>query len=149
MANSTDINKSALPPLDVARQTFKIMATNRVVPTPDNYERIYNELSGGASKQTLEKAMHYALSQLPHETTEQMKWIQAWSRLLTKENWNDLPNLLSEGMDLSVNFSRQWPDAIRDLLVSWDMNHVGLDNNKKMALLERVLLKFCRTHHYH
>lgn len=32
---------------DIARETFKTLAARRVAPTPDNYARVYQEISGG------------------------------------------------------------------------------------------------------
>ncbi len=142
MAKEPIENKPAQAPLDIARETFKQLATRRIVPTPDNYERIYNELAGLQAKESLETAIKKALVKLPHETSEQTKWVSAWNKLLSSQNWDALPDLLSDGMDLSVNFSTQWPDAIRNLLKSWDAKQIGLDNNKKKETLDRVLIKF-------
>lgn len=33
-------------PTDIARETLRLLATRRVAPTPENYQRIYGELSG-------------------------------------------------------------------------------------------------------
>ena len=33
-------------PTDIARETLRLLATRRVAPTPENYQRIYNELAG-------------------------------------------------------------------------------------------------------
>jgi diguanylate cyclase len=135
-------SKPPQPPLDIARETFKQMASQRIVPTPDNYERIYNQLAGVKTQDKLEVAIKKALLKLPNETTEQMKWVSAWNKLLASENWDTLPDLLKEGMDLSVNFSTQWPVAIRELIKSWEAKQIGLDSKKKKETLERVLIKF-------
>lgn len=135
-------SKSALAPLDIARETFKQMALRRVEPTPDNYQLIYNEIGGIAAKETLDSAIKKALKQLPHETTEQSKWVNRWEKLLKQENWTVLPELLGDGMDTSVTFSKQWPDAIRELLQAWDAKQIGLDVSRKKEALERVLINF-------
>jgi len=33
-------------PTDLARETLKLLATRRIAPTPANYQRIYQEISG-------------------------------------------------------------------------------------------------------
>jgi len=33
-------------PTDIARETLRLLATRRIAPTPENYQRIYGELSG-------------------------------------------------------------------------------------------------------
>ncbi len=135
-------SKSALAPLDIARETFKQMAMRRVEPTPDNYQLIYNEIGGITAKETLDGAIRKALKQLPHETTEQTKWVNRWEKLLKQDNWTALPALLNDGMDTSVTFSKQWPDAIRELLQAWDAKQIGLDLPRKKEALERVLINF-------
>ncbi|MDP3088699.1 MAG: GGDEF domain-containing protein [Methylotenera sp.] len=141
MTNSKQ-SKSALAPLDIARETFKQMAVRRIEPTPDNYLLIYNEIAGTTAKETLDSAFKRVLKSLPHETAEQGKWVNRWEKLLKQNNWDALPALLGEGMDTSVNFSTQWPDAIRDLLKAWDAKQTGLDLPRKKEALERVLINF-------
>jgi diguanylate cyclase len=141
MTNSKQ-TKPTLVPLDIARETFKQMAVRRIEPTPDNYQLIYHEIAGTPAKETLDSAFKKALKLLPNETTEQGKWLNRWEKLLKQNNWDALPALLSEGMDTSVNFSTQWPDAIRELLQAWDAKQVGLDLPRKKEALERVLINF-------
>ncbi|MBX9704931.1 MAG: GGDEF domain-containing protein, partial [Gammaproteobacteria bacterium] len=124
------------------RETFKQMALRRVVPSPDNYLLIYNEIAGITVKETAESAIRKALKQLPNETTEQSKWINRWDKLLKQENWADLPTLLNDSMDANVAVSKQWPDAIRELIQNWDAKQVGLDVARKKEALEKVLINF-------
>lgn len=131
MSNQSKSSKPALVPLDIARETFKQMALRRVVPSPDNYLLIYNEIAGITVKETAESAIRKALKQLPNETTEQSKWINRWDKLLKQENWADLPILLNDSMDANVAVSKQWPDAIRELIQNWDAKQVGLDVARK------------------
>lgn len=142
MTNNNKHSKTELAPMDIARETFKQMAMRRVVPTPDNYQLIYNEIAGFPVNETFDTAFRGALKQLPNETTEQSKWLNRWEKLLKQENWSALPALLNDGMDTSVTFSKQWPDAIRELLQSWDAKQVGLDLPRKKEALEKVLINF-------
>lgn len=142
MTNNNKHSKPELAPLDIARETFKQMAMRRVVPTPDNYQLIYNEIAGLPVKETFDNAFRGALKQLPNETTEQSKWLNRWEKLLKQENWSALPALLTDGMDNSVTLSKQWPDAIRELLQSWDAKQIGLDSPRKKEALEKVLINF-------
>jgi diguanylate cyclase len=134
--------KSELVPLDIARETFKQMAMRRVVPTPDNYQLIYNEIAGTPVKESFENFFKKALKQLPNETTEQSKWLNRWEKLLKQNDWSALPELLNDGMDTSTTFSKQWPDAIRELLQGWDAKQAGLDLPRKKEALERLLINF-------
>lgn len=142
MTTNTVDKKPSQAPLDIAKETFKQLVARRMVPTPENYERVYNELAGTKPKDGLDAAIKKALLKLPHETNEQVKWVNSWNKLLSQENWDGLPELLSDGLDLSVNFSKQWPEAIRALLKAWDAKLLGMDNAKKKEALDRMLAKF-------
>ena len=142
MATNTVDKRPSQAPLDIAKETFKQLVARRMVPTPENYERVYNELAGTKPKDGLDAAIKKALLKLPHETSEQVKWVNAWNKLLSQENWDGLPEILSDGLDLSVNFSKQWPEAIRALLKAWDAKLLGMDDAKKKEALDRMLAKF-------
>jgi diguanylate cyclase len=40
------MNKPAKNPSDLARETLKTLVARKTLPTPDNYARIYAEISG-------------------------------------------------------------------------------------------------------
>ena len=142
MLNISKQNKSALIPTNIARETIRQMATRRVEPTPENYQLIYNEIAEIPVTENLDSAIRKALRQLPNETTEQNNWINRWEKLLKQSNWAALPALLGEGMDASITFSEQWPEAVRELLLAWDTKHIGLDLSQKREALERLLINF-------
>jgi diguanylate cyclase len=144
MANPKPPNTSATAARasDIARETIKQMAMQRVVPTPDNYQRIYNEIAGIPATETLNDAINRALKQLPRDTVEQDKWIASWERLLAKGNWAGLPALMAESLDSKIAYSKQWPTAIRELLRQWDAQQVGLSPQSKKDVLDRVLNNF-------
>ncbi len=63
---------------------------------------------------------------MPNQSTEQANWINRWEKLLKQDNWAGLADILNEGMDASVTQTRQWPDAIRQLLKGWDAKRIGV-----------------------
>ncbi|MEQ1599769.1 MAG: GGDEF domain-containing protein, partial [Methylotenera sp.] len=142
MLNINKQNKSTPIPIEIAREAIKQMAVRKVDPTPENYHLIYNEVASIPMPESLESAIKEALKQLPNKTTEQHDWIGRWEKLLSKRKWTELPALMSEGMDTSITFSTQWPEAIRKLLKGLDTRHVGLEISKKKEALGRVLINF-------
>lgn len=142
MADSKDPNAALKQPLEIARETFKQMATKRIVPTPDNYEQLYYELAHIELPPTFQSSFEDAISQLPHDNAAQVKWVNAWKRCLADKNWDVLSETLLQGMDLSIQTSQQWSNAILTLLKSWDTKQVGLTTHKKQEALDRLLKKF-------
>lgn len=134
--------KKKLEPAEIARETIKRMAMQRIAPTPDNYKRIYNEIAELPTLEPLEDALNRALKELPRQTAESSKWIGAWEKLLASHNWKALPAMLGVEMQDKVAQARQWPDAIRDLLRAWDAKQPSLTPQRKKETLERVLINF-------
>ena len=83
-------------PAEVAREAFKQMAMQSIMPTPDNYQTIYNQIAGIREKETLNNALTQALKKLPHDTIEQRQWINRWEKILMNDDWTALPTFLSE-----------------------------------------------------
>ena len=81
-------------PAEVAREAFKQMAMQSIMPTPDNYQTIYNQIAGIREKETLNNALTQALKKLPHDTIEQRQWINRWEKILMNDDWAALPTFL-------------------------------------------------------
>jgi diguanylate cyclase len=142
MLNISKQNKSTPIPIEIAREAIKQMAMRKVEPTPENYQLIYNEVASIPAPVSLESAIKRALKQMPNNTPEQNNWIKRWEKLLDKNNWDALPALLSEGMDNSVEQSKEWPDVVRALMQGWDAKHSVLDAAQKKVALEQCLSDF-------
>lgn len=131
-----------MEPAEIARETIKKMAMQRIAPTPDNYRRIYNEIARTPATENLEEALAKALKQLPRDKVENVKWLSSWEKMLTSRNWKELPSLMATEMEEDVTASRRWPTAIRELLRQWEARHAGLTQQRKKEALERVLINF-------
>jgi diguanylate cyclase len=141
MANEPKV-ASKLSPADIARETIKQMALRRAEPNPDNYQLIYNEIAGIKTPPTLVQVFQKSLKSLPHDTAMQISWVNRWEKVLKQQAFDDLPAILAESMNAKVNQSKQWPDAIRELVRGWDSKRVDIDASRKKETLERVLIKF-------
>ena len=127
---------------EIARETIKRMALERIAPTPEHYQRIYNQIANIPQPETLDDALSKALKTLPRDTVEHSKWIKAWDKLVVDGDLSVLPALLESGMETKVAESRLWPDTIKDLLKSWDTKQTGLTPQRKKKALDRVLTNF-------
>lgn len=135
-------NNPQLEPAEIARETIRRMAVERIAPTPDNYRRIYGEIARIAEPESLEEALARALKRLPRDSSERSKWVAAWEKLLQTRNWRGLPALLQGEADQRVAEAKRWPDAIRELLRAWSVRQTKLPPQRKKEALERVLINF-------
>ena len=135
-----------LNPSELARETLKLMAQRRLLPTPDNYSKIYAEISGVAAteKAGAEQVLRDIADHL-QQTAKAALIGNALKKLLTEENWAQsfkeiekvLPSVQAEGEP-----SLAWSSLIRDLLRQMDIPHKGLTISRKKDGVETVLARF-------
>ena len=140
--SQSSIGAMATMPSEIARETIKRMALERIPPTPEHYQRIYNQIAQIPQAETLLLALSKALKTLQNDTTEHTKWIRSWDKLMVDADYSALPELLSSGMNIKVAESKLWPDTIRVLLKTWSSHQAGLTQQQKKESLERVLINF-------
>lgn len=123
-------------PSDIARETLRQLALRKIPPTPDNYRRLYSEISGIGDGNVIEPAVLQKLRLAversaipPEESRELFSAIerQEWRGLVTR-----LPALLGNAQQTD------WREAIPRLLHEWDRNQVGITQAQKRASVERA-----------
>jgi diguanylate cyclase len=131
-------------PTDIARETFKQLATRRIVPTPENYRRVYQEIAeippedGSESEKELIGALQAAGRSNPQINNTTRNIIQA----LEQRDWKAL-TLHIEALGAQKRSEQiGWADLLRDLLKQWDLKQKGLTTSRKKEALERVLINF-------
>jgi diguanylate cyclase len=132
-------------PSEIARETLKQLAAQRMAPTPDNYLKLYNEIAGIESAQDagLERILQKNLRQALADNPGSARDLSGLERALTEHDWKGVEqgfvSLLRgkrEGKDVP------WAGLIRELLKEWEIKRVGLTAPRKKEALERVLLNF-------
>lgn len=132
-------------PTDIARETFKLLATRRVAPTPENYQAIYHEVAGTQSETCAVADVQKATESLSRKTPAMAQTLKALSLALAGGDAAKIeaalvalmPNSGGEG-DVS------WGGLIRDLIRQWDLKQSGMTVSRKREGLERVLSNFSR-----
>ncbi|MGA7594604.1 MAG: GGDEF domain-containing protein [Gallionella sp.] len=137
------MNKQDSNPSNLARETLKMLATRKIPPTPDNYARIYAEISG-IPEENSGAAM--VLSGLAERLSQNPKSIAAGTalkKLIGTQNWDrclgEIEKILPKQ---SAEISQSWAKLIRDLLHQLDTAHKGLTVTRKKEGVEIVLTRF-------
>jgi len=136
------MNKSN--PSELARETLKTLAARKMPPTPDNYSRIYAEISGipadgdrSATKVLRGIAEH--LAQTPQSAPAGM----ALKKVIGTEDWDQCLKEIEKVLPKPGGESTlSWSDLIRDLLRQLETPHKGLTVTRKKEGLETVLRRF-------
>jgi len=83
------------PPSEVARETFKLLAARRLIPTPENYRAIYHEIAGTPAVLPFpEEELRRIVKVLPTKTPGQQKTLPQVELAIGKHNWVALQNAL-------------------------------------------------------
>lgn len=135
-------------PTDLARETFKFLVAKRIAPTPENYQKVYNEISGVpsiAESQGADKALQKALQGLGKKNPAMNQTVALLEKAIVEHDWHALERGFSDLLGLSAGDAGEensWAELIRDLLKQWELKQSGLTVARKKEGLDRVLINF-------
>lgn len=131
-------------PSEFARETLKTLAARKFPPTPDNYAKIYAEISGTSTKEnnSAEKALHAIAERLAEMPKSAAAGI-ALKKAIGADDWEQCLKEIDKAFPGSGGESvNSWSDLIRDLLRQLETPHKGLTLSRKKEGLETVLTRF-------
>lgn len=132
-------------PTDIARETLKLLSTRRVAPTPENYQKIYSEVSGvpaAAETQSADVALQKVLQGLARKTPALRQTVAVIGKAMAEHDWKVFESGLSDLVGLHGDEDGSWASLIRDLLKQWELKQSGLSITRKRDGLEKVLVNF-------
>jgi diguanylate cyclase len=132
-------------PTDIARETLKLLSSRRLLPTPENYQKIYSEVSGkpaGVESQGADQALQKVLQGLAKKNPALSKTVALMDKAIGVHDWKELESGLSALVGQSGGEEVSWANLIRELLRQWDLKQSGLPIARKKDGVERVLINF-------
>ncbi len=131
---------SNINPTETARETIRQLAVKRIPPTPDNYARIYAEVSGEPATHPLVGAVERALAEVLRNANGVPPGAQALAQALRRQKWDEVETWFKRTATLAASAdSMAWHTLVRDLLKQWDLRHDALPQGRKREALEHVL----------
>ncbi|MDD5328452.1 MAG: diguanylate cyclase [Sulfuricella sp.] len=132
-------------PTELARETFKLLVARRIPPTPENYQRIYGEISGspaGSDSQGADRALQKILQELARKNPALSPALVRVEKAIGIGDWRAVESDFSVLLGRPVNDEGSWAELIRELLKQWELKQSGLTAARKKESLERVLINF-------
>lgn len=137
-------------PSEIARETFKILATRKLPPTPENFAQVYGEISGAPQEPVGAAAVITQIAQqLALDSPKNSAASQALQKSVSSQNWaqckSQLQLLVLKDKDAATaksNTEVSWSGLIRDLLKQIDIPHKGITLARKKEGVETVLSRF-------
>jgi diguanylate cyclase len=150
---------AAKSPAELARETLRLLATRKLAPTPDNYQRLYEELSGiqSQSDDGVLEPLLLALRDLPKSDAALKDPAARMQRALVGRNWKafsaeivaitssaatspESTTVPAPGQSAALHSSSvSWPEAIQELLKQYELRHAVVSPRQKREGLDRVL----------
>ena len=133
-------------PSEIARETLKALAASKLAPTPDNYARAYQEISGQPLVPAGAPAVIEQLAQrLLQDAPANSKSNQTLKQALTEQNWAlcqvEMQKLIFQSKDKPAA-DAAWASLIKDLLRQLEIPHKGITLTRKKEGIETVLARF-------
>lgn len=131
-------------PTDIARETFKQLATRRIAPTPENYQRIYHEIAEIApeTSSATEKELISTLQSIGRAHPQSNNAFKNIIQTLEQRDWKAFSQHFEALFAQKRTEQTGWADLVRDLIRQWDLKQTGLTSPRKKEALERVLINF-------
>ena len=129
-------------PSEIARETLRRLATQRVAPTPDNYRELYHEISGvTADTVGADRVLQAIAAELAKNERLPPVLCQKLDRAAAQKEWGELKTLVNEALrdKAGAKGGPAWQGLIRNLVQQWETRHAGLTPARKRDSLERVL----------
>lgn len=132
-------------PTDIARETLKLLSVRRLLPTPENYQKIYDETSGkpaGVEGESADKALQKVLQGLAKKNPALSKTVALIDKAIVVRDWKELESGMAALVGQAGGEEASWANLIRELLKQWDLKQSGLPIARKREGVERVLINF-------
>jgi diguanylate cyclase len=141
----------ALPtqPNDIARETFKQLATRRIAPTPQNYQRIYHEVAGTTPTESNAATRMLSIVRDQASRHPETPGLRTLQRGLEQFDWDMVNGALHAWGGGSVSHGATGADcaaAMREALRLLEVSHRGWTAARKRESLDRVLQNFSNDH---
>lgn len=145
-----------ITPSIVARETLLKLSSLKLQPTPDNYQKIYDEIAGISSHQmsvSTSKILATFVNEFPRHTKELTHFANMLERAVNNKSWNEYKVVLMKLAGLIADPDKQqsgpssnthdsttsWANTIATLLKQLEKNHGQVTAARKRGGLNRVL----------
>ena len=130
-------------PTDLARETLKLLATRRIAPTPENYQRYYHEIAG---TQPNRDGAEERVGERLREAAKANPALVPLARLTRLLDEGDLAAFTAQLVTLASGRDggprHDWGALLRELLRSLEARQTGSSLARKKDGLERLLIHF-------
>src|SRR5689334_7577663 len=130
-------------PSAIAREALRQLAERRLAPSPDNYARIYFEISApGRDQASLDPAAMLLALGLRPRGGDWAKDAAALERALATGDWDAVRATLLAAATRGAAGAQEsdaWAGVLRELIAQWEARIPGVTQARKRQALEHLL----------
>ena len=127
-------------PPEIARETLKRLASERLAPTPDNYRAYYFRISGGQPEEAFPTvSLNRLLAIMPKATPAQMRFTRQLEVAIRHKQWPAVNQAVVELSEAMQSQALAWAPLIRQLIDLLERPHADLTVARKKEALNHVL----------
>ncbi|HVC49850.1 MAG TPA: GGDEF domain-containing protein [Burkholderiales bacterium] len=133
--------KASASPTEIARETLRLLTARKLVPTPENYLSIYNEVAGNDQTGfTPNQAIQNIIHALPKASTKQARIAANLEKLAQEHHWREVGQVLGEVVRATAlqADNKPWPPLLLELVKHWTLPHAGLTQKHKTEELQKA-----------
>jgi diguanylate cyclase len=127
-------------PPELARETLKRLAAQKLAPTPENYRAVYRQIAGLEAEEAFPlEALRALCTGLPRGTPEQLALAQRMERAVSLSSWSALRAALAESAQALAGNELPWADLLIDLLRELEPDRAGARRSARAEQLLQLL----------
>ncbi|TVO58280.1 diguanylate cyclase [Denitromonas halophila] len=127
-------------PSEIARESLKRLAMDRVAPTPDNYRAYYHRIAGTKSIDGFpDEAFRGIASELPKTSPAQQRFARRFDEAISSQSWPAVRAALREVSEATGAPDVPWAPLIQQIIDHMDRHHAAFTKARKKESLKHVL----------
>lgn len=136
-------------PTEIARKTLLELTKVGLPPTPENYARVYEEITGPsqAKSASLSSTLQKVLAVLGKKDAKFLASSNALNKAIKKQDWPSVEQQITKlflKSSAASSDNTNWASLIRTLLKQLETSHKGITLSRKKEGLTRVLINFSK-----
>ncbi|MDF0604895.1 diguanylate cyclase [Neisseriaceae bacterium TC5R-5] len=132
-------------PIEVARETLKQLSMRKLLPTPENFEQVYRELTQTPyDDNKLAATLLRSLKALAPNTPQTTNTLAKLKLAFDENNGEQASQLVLELVRDHDSLTQNWGGLIHSLLSNWELRIPNLSQQHKRTSLERVLINYSK-----
>jgi diguanylate cyclase len=127
-------------PAEIARETLRKLAVERIQPTPDNFRTHYHRIAGTAADDAFPaRSLAAIVADLPRSNAQALQFAGQFERAVESGQWPLLRETLHDLVRLATAPPPAWATLVRELVAGLDGVPAAAVATRRRAELQRIL----------